>query len=170
MATDRTQVGAWIGFEAVQALLAIGAQPAIERATRVAPLAAIWMLVDLVGECADDRSAFGGTEPRSDSFGNDAIPKQGDGVGGRGGHGPGPPDGDARIQSAARTAAQGEIVWVPSARPPLIALQNDHTLPQPIRTPNRASARCQARRSTSSAARSPLLRTSTGVPASVTAR
>jgi len=61
MATDRIQLGAWIGFEAIQALLAIGAQ-AVERAARIAPLSAIWVLVDLVSEGTHDRSAFGGTE------------------------------------------------------------------------------------------------------------
>src|SRR3954453_1861540 len=128
------------------------------------------MLVDLEREGTRDRYTFVGTQPRSDGFGNDAVAEQGDGVGGRGGHGPGPPGGgDARIQSAPGAAAQGEVVWVPSARPPLIALQNAHTLPPLIRRPNRTSARCQARLSTSSAARSPTLRTSTGRPSSVTA-
>src|SRR5437763_4089292 len=152
MATDRTQVGAWIGFEAIQALLAIGAQPAIERAAGVAPLAAIRMLVDLVRQGADDRAAFSRAESRTDGFGNDAIPKQRNHFSGLDGQGSGPPDRDDRIQSAPRGAAQGEVVWVASPRPPLIRLQNDHTLPPPLRRPSRASARCQARLSTSSAA------------------
>jgi hypothetical protein len=33
VAADGAQVGAWIGFETIQTLLAIGAQPAVERAT-----------------------------------------------------------------------------------------------------------------------------------------
>src|SRR5947207_899703 len=104
--------------------------------------------------------AVAGTEPRPEGFGADAVAKQGDGFGGLGGHGPGPPNGNARIQSAPGTAAQSEVMWVPNAWPPQIRLQNGHT--PPMRSPNRALARCQAMLSTSSAARSPPLRTSTG--------
>src|ERR1700739_3586794 len=50
---------------------------------------------------------------------------------------------------------------VPSASPPLIALQNDHALP-PMLAPNRVWARCQAIPSTSSAAGAPRVRTSIG--------
>src|SRR5205823_4202388 len=102
MTTDGTQVGAWIRFEAVQALLAIGAQPAIERAAGVVTLRPVGVLVGLVRQGAHDRAAFSGTEPRTDGFGNDAVTEQCDGFGGRGGHGGGPPGGDARIQSAPR--------------------------------------------------------------------
>src|SRR5207248_3972603 len=90
--------------------------------------------------------------------------------GGLDGHPSGPPNGDARIQSAPALTAQGEVVWVPSAWPSLIQLQNDHTLPPSTRSRNRARARSQAIPSTSSAAGSPRVRTSIGVPSSVTAR
>src|SRR5262249_2446612 len=134
-----------------------------------APAAALRLRVNRASAGRRGRAAFGGTQPRSNGFGNDAVAEQGDGVGGRGGHGPGPPgERDARIQSAPRDAAQGEVVWVPNARPPLIQLQNAHTLP-PMLAPDRVWARCQATPSTSRAARSPTLRTSTGSPARVTA-
>ena len=45
MATDGAQVRAWVGLEAVQALLAVGADPAVERAARILTLAAIRVLV-----------------------------------------------------------------------------------------------------------------------------
>ena len=64
-----------------------------------------------------------------------------------------PPDGDGAIQSAPAPGAQGEVVWVPSAWPPLIRLQNDQR--SPMRTPNRARARCQATPRLASAACSP---------------
>jgi hypothetical protein len=49
MATDLAQVGAWLRFEAIQPLLAIGANPAVERAARILSLTAIRMLVALTG-------------------------------------------------------------------------------------------------------------------------
>src|SRR5712691_4173945 len=52
MAADGTQVGAWVGLETVQALLAIGADPAVERAARVLPLAAVRVLVQLARQLA----------------------------------------------------------------------------------------------------------------------
>src|SRR4051794_8436764 len=171
MTADGTQVGAWIGFEPVQALLAIGAQPAIKGAAGVLTLAAIRVLVQLTSQRADDRSAFGGTQSRADRFSDDAVAEQGDGFGRFGGHPDGPPGGDAAIQSAPASAAQGEFVWVASAWPPLMQLQNDHTLPPPMRSPNRTRARCHARCNTSNATRVPMVcrSTSTGVPSRLTA-
>jgi hypothetical protein len=62
-------------------------------------------------------------------------------------------------------------VWVASAWPPLIQLQNDHTPPPPMRSPNRVRARCQARCNTSNAARLPTVcgATSTELPSRLTA-
>jgi hypothetical protein len=167
MAADSTQVGARVGLEAVQSLLAVGADPTVEGAARVFTLAAIWMLVQLVRQLAHQPSAIGGTEPRTDGFGNDTVAEQRDGFGGLGGHGVGPPTGNGAIQSAPAPDAQGEVVWVPSAWPPLIRLQNDHRSPLP--TPNRARARCQATPRLASAACSPMALTSTGVPSRATA-
>ena len=127
------------------------------------------MLVQLARQFAHEPAALGGTEPRTNGFGNDAVAEQRGGFGRLGGHGAGPPNGDGAIQSAPAPGAQGEVVWVPSAWPPLIRLQNDQGLP--MRSPNRATARCQATRSPSSAARSratPTL-TSTAVPSRATA-
>jgi hypothetical protein len=63
MASHATQVSAWIGLATIQAPLAIGPQPAIERATRVAPLAAIRVLVDPVRHGAHDRRDSGPGPP-----------------------------------------------------------------------------------------------------------
>jgi hypothetical protein len=49
----------------------VSADPAIERAAGVLPLATVRMLVDLARQCADERSALGRTEPRTDRLGND---------------------------------------------------------------------------------------------------
>ena len=127
------------------------------------------MLVQLARQFAHEPAALGGTEPRTNGCGDDAVAEQRGGFGRLGGHGAGPPSGDGAIQSGPAPGAQGEVVWVPSARPPLIRLQNDHRLP--MRSPNRATARCQATRRPSSAARSratPTL-TSTAVPSRATA-
>jgi len=48
-----TQVRAWLRVEAIQAQLSIRAYPAVERASRVLTLAAIWMLVELARQLAD---------------------------------------------------------------------------------------------------------------------
>src|SRR5438132_13885176 len=98
MAADSAQVSAWVGLEAVQALLAIGANPAVERAARILTLTAIGMLVQLARQLAHQPPAVGGAEPRTDSFGNDAVAEQGDGFGRLGGHGGGPRTGDGAIQ------------------------------------------------------------------------
>src|SRR5712691_4591948 len=167
VAADRAQVSAWVGLEAIQALLAIGADPAVERAARVLTLAAIGMLVQLARQLAHQPSAVGWTEPRTDGFGDDTVTEQRGGFGGLGGHGAGPPSRDGAIQSAPAPRAQGEVVWVPSAWPPLIRLQNAHT--SPMRTPNRTTARCQATPRLASAAGSPTAWTLTGVPSRATA-
>ncbi len=75
MATDFAQVGAWLRLEAIQALLAIGAYPAVERATRILTLTAIGVLVELARQLARQPAALGWTEPRTRGFGNYADPR-----------------------------------------------------------------------------------------------
>src|SRR5258708_29955122 len=149
--------------------MAEGTYPAVEGGARVLTLRAIQVLVHPARQVTDDPAALGGTEPRTNGIGDDAVAEQGGGFSRLGGHGDGPPNGDGVIQSAPPPCAQGEVVWVPSAWPPLIRLQHDHRLP--MRSPNRATARCQATLRTSSAARSratPAV-TSTAVPSRATA-
>src|ERR1700730_3643630 len=141
MTADSAQVRTRVGFETVQALLAVGPDPAVERAARILTLRAIRVLVHMARQFPHDPAALGGTEPRAQRFGNDAVAEQRGGFGGLGGHGDGPPNGDGVIQSAPAACAQGEVVWVPSAWPPLIRLQNDQGFP--MRSPNRSTARCQ---------------------------
>src|SRR5258708_4582000 len=167
VAADGAQVSTRVRLEAIQALLAIGADPAVERAARVLPLAAVRVVMQLVRQLAHQPPAVGGTEPWTNGCGNDVVAEQGDGFGGLGGHGGGPRTGDGAIQSAPAPGAQGEVVWVPSARPPLIRLQNDHR--SPMRTPNRVRARRQATSRISSAACSPMALTVTRVPSRATA-
>ena len=47
MATDDAEIGAWWWTESVEAMLAIGADPAIQGYARVGPATAIWMFVGL---------------------------------------------------------------------------------------------------------------------------
>src|SRR5438128_1516048 len=78
VAADGAQVSTRVGLEAIQALLAIGANPAVECAARVLPLAAVGMLVQLARQLAHQLPAVGGTEPWTNGFGNDAVAEQGD--------------------------------------------------------------------------------------------
>src|SRR5579859_3824519 len=92
--------GAWVGLEAIQALLSVSAEPTIERAAGILPPAAVRMLVQLARQFADNPSTVGWTESRTDGFSNNAVAEQGGSFGGLGGHGAGPPSGDGAIQSA----------------------------------------------------------------------
>src|SRR6266542_3359541 len=167
MPTDLTQIRAWLHLEPIQALLAVGANPAIERAARVLTLAAIRVLLELTRQLADQAPAFGWTEPRAGAPGNDAVAEQRDGFCGLAAHGPGPPEADGAIQSRPDPPAQGEVVLVPRAWPPLMRLQNAHT--RPTCAPNRTYARRQATTNASTAARSSAVFTITAVPSRDTA-
>src|ERR1700674_4172469 len=70
MTTDDAEIGARWWTESVEAVLAIGADPAIERHARVGPATAIGMFVGLIGQLADQVAAFGRGEPRVDRFAN----------------------------------------------------------------------------------------------------
>ncbi len=72
MLADGAQVGARVGFEAVEALVTIGAQPAIERGAGGLPLAAIRVLVKLAGQAAHEGAAFGRAEAWRERLGDDA--------------------------------------------------------------------------------------------------
>src|SRR5258708_6174469 len=100
MTTNSAQVRTRVRFETVQALLAVGANPAIECAARVLTLRAIRVLVQLARQFAHEPAALGGTEPRTNGGGDDAVAEQRGGFGRLGGHGAGPPNGDGVIQSA----------------------------------------------------------------------
>jgi hypothetical protein len=80
MATDDAEIGARWWTESVEAMLAIGADPAIKGHARVGPAAAIWMFVGLIGQLADQVAAFGRGEPRVRGFANDAEAEQGEGL------------------------------------------------------------------------------------------
>jgi hypothetical protein len=167
MATDLTQVGTRLRLEPVQALLPIGANPAVERAARVLTLAPIRVFMEVTRQLADQAPALSWTEPRAGGLGDDAVTKQRDGFCGLAAHGPGPPKADGAIQSAPDRPAQGEVVLVPSAWPPLMRLQNAQT--RPTCSPKRTCARRQTTINTSTAARAPVVFTMTAVPSRDTA-
>src|SRR5713101_1831749 len=76
VATHDAQIGAQWWTEPVEAMLAIGADPAIERHARIGPLAAIWMLVRLVSELAHQAATFGRCEPWVRHFANNTETEQ----------------------------------------------------------------------------------------------
>src|ERR1700687_1257646 len=78
MAAYDAEIGARWWTESVEAVLAIGADPAIEGHARVGPVAAIWMFVGLIGQLAHQVAAFGRGEPRVDRFADDAETEQGE--------------------------------------------------------------------------------------------
>ena len=77
MATDNAEIGAGWWAESVEAVFAIGSQPAVERDARVGPAAAVRMFVGLAGQLADQLAAFGRGEPRVDRLADDAKSQQG---------------------------------------------------------------------------------------------
>src|ERR1700674_3676399 len=168
MATNDPEIGARWWTESVEAMLAIGADPAIEGHARVGPATAIWMFVGLMGQRADQVAAFGRGEPRVNRFADDAKAEQGEVFAWICAH-EHLVQGDGAIQPAPNASVAGGLLLVPNAWPPLIRLQKRHTAG--TRSPKRVRARCQAAPSTSSAASSPfvLSRTATGSRCTATA-
>ena len=166
MAADHAQVRSRLGLEAIQSLLAVGPHPAVERAARVLARAAVRMLVGMLGQLAHQPAAFGRCEPWVGCLSDNALAEQREGFGEIGAHGH-LLQGDGAIQPAPANPAQGALVLVPSAWPPLIRLQNRQR--PPTRPADRAWARCQATPSASSAARSPSAASCTEAPVSCTA-
>src|SRR5437764_7476631 len=168
MATDDAEIGARWWTESVEAVLAIGAEPAIEGHARVSPLTAIWMFVGLVRQLAHQVAAFGRCEPRVDRFTDDPKTEQGDVFAWISAH-EHLVQGDGVIQPAPNPRVAGALLLVPSAWPPLIRLQNRHT--PGTRSPKRVRARCQAAPSASraTASSSVLSKTAAGSRCTATA-
>ncbi len=80
MAAYDAEIGAWWRPKSIEAMLAIGADPAIEGHARVGPATAIWMFVGLIGQLADQVAAFGRGEPRVNRFADDAQSGAGRGL------------------------------------------------------------------------------------------
>src|SRR5713101_6782890 len=158
MAAYDAEIGAWWWTESVEAVLAIGADPAIEGHTRVGPATAIWMFVGLIGQLAHQVAAFGRCEPRVDRFADDAKAEQGEVFAWISAH-EHLVQGDGVIQPAPNACVAGGLLLVPSACPPLITLQKRHTAG--TCSPKRVRARCQAAPSASSAAASPFVLSTT---------
>src|ERR1700694_2191473 len=77
--THRAEIGAWWRTQSVQTLLAVRADPAIERDARIGPLAAIWMGVGLGGQLAHQVATFSWSKARVRRGGDHGIAEQGDG-------------------------------------------------------------------------------------------
>src|SRR6202521_1533254 len=166
MATNDPEIGARWWTESVEAMLAIGADPAIEGHARVGPATAIWMFVGLMGQRADQVAAFGRGEPRVNRFADDAKAEQGEVFAWISAH-EHLVQGDGVIQPAPNACVAGGLLLVPNAWPPLIRLQKRHTAG--TRSPKRVRARSQAAPSTSSAAASPSVVSTTAAGSRCTA-
>ncbi|HEY8951427.1 MAG TPA: hypothetical protein VIP78_02570 [Candidatus Dormibacteraeota bacterium] len=166
MAAYDAEIGARWWTESVEAMLAIGADPAIERHARVGPATAIWVFVGLIGQLADQVAAFGRGEPRVCGFADDAKSQQGEVFAWISAH-EHLVQGDGVIQPAPNASVAGGLLLVPNAWPPLIRLQKRHTAG--TRSPKRVRARCQAAPSASSAAASPPVLSTTAAGSRYTA-
>ena len=164
--THHTEIGARWWTEPVQTMLAIGADPAIDRHARVGPATAIGMFVGMTGQLAHQVAAFGRGEPRVDRLANRSEPEQGEVFAGISAH-EHLVQGDGAIQPAPNARVAGGLLLVPSACPPLIRLQNRHT--PGASSPKRARARCQAAPSASRAAASPSVLSQTAAGSRCTA-
>ena len=78
MAAYDAEIGAWWWTESVETMLAIRADPAIERHARVGPATAIWVFIGVTGQFAYQVAALGRGEPRVHRFADDAEAEQGD--------------------------------------------------------------------------------------------
>src|SRR5205823_9581967 len=67
-------------------LLAVRADPAIERDARIGPLAAIWMGIRLAGQLAHQLATFSWSKARVGRRGDHGIAEQGDGFAWIGAH------------------------------------------------------------------------------------
>src|SRR6266849_6286408 len=64
MTTHRAEIGPWWRTQSIETLLAVRANPAIERDARIGPLAAIWMCMGLAGQLAHRLATFSWSQPR----------------------------------------------------------------------------------------------------------
>jgi len=87
MAAHGPDVRPRLGPEPVQALLAVGAHPAVQRAPGIDAGVAVRLQMTLPSELADEVATCGGAEPRVRRIGDDPVPSEGDGFGGIGAHG-----------------------------------------------------------------------------------
>jgi hypothetical protein len=78
VAAHRAKIGTRRRAQSVETLLAVRANPAIERDARIGPLAAIWMFVGLRGQFAHQLSTFSWTEPWVRRGGDHRITEEGD--------------------------------------------------------------------------------------------
>src|SRR6266536_4213717 len=76
--THRAEVGAWWRTQSIETLLAIGANPAIERAAGIGPLAAIWMGMRLAGQFAHQLATFSRSQAWVRRGGDHRVTEQGD--------------------------------------------------------------------------------------------
>src|SRR5260370_23730455 len=90
VATHRAEVGAWWRTQTIQTLLAVGANPAIERAAGIGPLAAIWMVMRLAGPLRHQLATFSRREAPVRCGGDHRVTEQGDSFAGISAHEPPP--------------------------------------------------------------------------------
>src|SRR5215472_16579664 len=76
VATLCAEIGAWWRTQSIKALLAVGANPAIERAAGIGPLAAIWMGMRLAGQVTHQLATFSLSEARVRRGGDHCVTEQ----------------------------------------------------------------------------------------------
>ena len=76
--THRAEVGARWRTQSIETLLVVGADPAIERAAGIGPVAAVWMGMRLAGQPAHQLATFSRSEARVCRGGDHRVTEQGD--------------------------------------------------------------------------------------------